>query len=395
MFALADCNNFFASCEMVFNPKLKDQPVVILSNNDGCIIARSQKAKELGIKMGEPIFHYKGRADIIRLSSNFELYSDMSHRVMQILASASPNIEIYSIDEAFFTLETEDEARSVREKVKKWTGIPLSIGLAPTKTLAKLASEMAKKHNGVFHLNEKMDQVLSEIEISEIWGIGRASVSRLKKQGIYSVLQLKETEDAWIRSVLGVNGYRTVLELRGKSCFEINEISEKKKSIVCSRSFGHKVADLEALYEAIATFAARAGEKLRGQGSRAGFLSIFLSGRENIATCHATLPNKTNETPELIRVAKMCVKRTFRAAEEYRKAGVLLGDFEDGIQPDFLVPPSKDRSKAMEVLDEINARYDKPMIRFAAEGTLQSWKSRRDFTTPKFTTRWTDLLKVR
>lgn len=399
MFGLADCNNFFASCEMVFNPKLRDQPLVILSNNDGCIIARSKKAKALGIKMGEPIFHYKNRADIIRLSSNFELYSDMSHRVMETLSTCSPDLEIYSIDEAFFSLEDhpqlKEEALHIREKVRKWTGIPISIGIAPTKTLAKLASEIAKKNDGAFVLREDMESTLGSIEVSEIWGIGRALAGRLKRKGIYSALDLKNAEDAWIRKMLGVVGYRTVLELRGKPCFELNEIPEKKKSIVCSRSFGSRVTKLEELHEAVSTFAARAAEKLREQESYASFLSVFLISNERIASCHATFPNASSYTPDFISAAKVGAEKLFDSNQEYRKAGVLIGDFTDISQPDLLNPPKVDRKIAMNVLDQINARYDKPKLQFAAEGIERSWKSKRDHTTPKFTTRWTDLLKVK
>lgn len=383
---------------MVFNPKLNGKPLVILSNNDGCIIARSAQAKALGLKMGEPIFHYKNRADIIRLSSNFELYSDMSHRVMQTLTTCSPDLEIYSIDEAFFSLENtphlKDEALAIREKVRKWTGIPISIGVAPTKTLAKLASKIAKKNDGAFVLTEDMDSVLAPIEISEIWGIGPALTGKLKKKGIYSVLDLKNTEDAWIRKTLGVIGYRTVLELRGNPCFKLEATPEKKKSIVCSRSFGHKVTKLEEIHEAVSTFAARAAEKLREQKSFASFLSVFLVSKEKMASCHATFPNATSFTPDFIHAAKTGAAKLFDPNLKYSKAGVLIGDFTDINQPDFLDSPKSDRKSAMKVLDEINARFDRPKMQFAAEGIERSWKSKRDHTTPKFTTRWTDLLKV-
>lgn len=397
MFALADCNNFFASCETVFNPKLKNKPLVILSNNDGCIIARSKKAKELGIKMGEPIFHYKGRTDILRLSSNFELYSDMSHRVMQTLATCSFDLEIYSIDEAFFYLDSPDlkkEAHRIREKVRKWTGIPISIGVAPTKTLAKLASKNAKKNDGASVLTENMESSLGSIEVGEIWGIGPALSTRLKKNGIYSVLDLKNASDSWIRKTLGVVGYRTVLELRGKPCFELNEIPEKKKSIVCSSSFGHKVTKLEEVYEAVSTFSARAGKKLREQMSYTSFLSVFLISKNGVASCHATFPNATSYTPDLIKAAKIGAGKLFDSTQIYRKAGVLIGDFTDIIQPDLINPPKQEHKIAMNILDEINALYDQPKIQFASEGFKKCWKSKRNHTTPKFTTRWSDLLKI-
>src|SRR5438105_11482001 len=237
MFALVDCNNFFASCEMAFDPKLEKRPLVVISNNDGCIIARSKKAKELRIKMGEPAFLYKGRKDIVMLSSNFALYADMSGRVMEVLSTFSPDMELYSIDEAFLVLNDrfEEIGAAMREKVRQWTGIPISVGIAPTKTLAKLANERAKKGNGVFVLNEQNRiKELEKTELEEIWGIGPGLAERLKNKGVYTAGQLCETEDNKLRKWLGVNGFRTVLELRGEPCFEITEIEEKKKSILCS-----------------------------------------------------------------------------------------------------------------------------------------------------------------
>ena len=399
MFALVDCNNFFASCEMVFNPKLEQKPLVILSNNDGCIIARSQKAKALGIKMGDPAYLYKDRKDIAMLSANFALYSDMSQRVMQTLDSFSPDMEIYSIDEAFFKLDEsknhQEASIAMRKKVKQWTGIPISIGVAPTKTLAKLASEVAKKANGVYVLTQdQIDAQLAQTELNDIWGIGSALAQRLKRQGIYTALQLSQADDTWIHKLLGVTGFRTVLELRGKPCFEICETPEKKKSIVCSRSFGQKVHQLPLLEEAIATFAASAAEKLREQESLAGFVSVFISTNQETGSCHIQLPNPSAYTPELISLAKQALAKIYRPNLEYRKAGVLLGDFTEVAQTDFITAPRKDKSEAMKVLDQINAKYDKPALRFAAEGIERPWKSKRAHTSPKFTTHWNDLLII-
>ncbi len=248
MFALVDCNNFYASCEEVFNPSLANHPVVILSNNDGCVIARSKKAKELGIKMGDPAFLYKERKEIRMLSSNFALYADMSERVMQTLESFSPEMEIYSIDEAFFHLEDslpfEEECLRMSQKVKQWTGIPISIGVAPTKTLAKLANRSAKQNQtGVFVLTcpEKIRSLLENTAPHEIWGIGSASGEKLKVKRIYTAAQLADASDSTIQSVLGISGLRTALELRSIPCFPLEEEAAKRQSIVCSRSFAEPI----------------------------------------------------------------------------------------------------------------------------------------------------------
>lgn len=400
MFALIDCNNFFASCEIVFNPKLENQPLVVLSNNDGCIIARSKKAKEIGIQMGDPAYLYNHRKDIVMLSANFPLYSDMSQRVMQTLSTFSYPMEIYSIDEAFLEIDEDESlekiAIAIRQKISQWVGLPVSVGIAPTKTLAKLAGEIGKKKNGVFVMNKSLvDEVLAKTEVADIWGIGRNLTQKLKRKGIYSAKQLADAEETWIRSMLGVNGEKILLELRSVPCFHLNETPEKKKSIVCSRSFGQKVTALPLLEEAVASFAAHAAEKLREQGSLANFISIFASTNQETGSISMQLPNPTAYTPELITLAKRGASQIYRPNHEYRKAGVLLGDFTDGTQIDFLTKPKKNKTEAMKILDEINAKYDKPILRFAAEGIERPWKSRRSNTSPKFTTSWADLLKVR
>lgn len=399
MFALVDCNNFFASCEIVFNPKLENQPLVVLSNNDGCIIARSKKAKEIGIQMGDPAYLYKNRADIVMLSANFALYSDLSHRVMQTLASFSYPMEVYSIDEAFLEIEEcellEKQAEAIRQRIKQWIGLPVSVGIAPTKTLAKLAGEMAKKQNGVSVITKKqVDEVLAKTEVSDIWGIGSGLTQKLKQKRIHTAKQLADTEETWIRNMLGVNGEKILLELRSVPCFQLNETPEKKKSIVCSRSFGQKMTELPLIEEAVASFAAHAAEKLREQESLTGFLSVFISTNQETGSISIQLPNPTAYTPELITLAKRGVSQIYRPNHEYRKAGVLLGNFTDGKQIDFLTKPRQDKRDAMKILDEINAKYDKPILRFAAEGIERPWKSRRSNTSPKFTTSWSDLLKV-
>lgn len=381
---------------MVFNPQWEKSALVILSNNDGCIIARSPQAKALGIKMGDPSYLYRQRSDILMLSANFPLYSDMSQRVMQVLSHFSCDMEIYSIDEAFLLLDgnVEEQAKALRDKVKKWTGIPVSVGVGKTKTLAKLASEIAKKEKGVFVLTEE-EEWLAQTELHEIWGIGSRTAATLKRNGIYTALQLCQTEDSLIQKWLGVTGYRTVLELRGTCCFELCDIPEKKQSIVCSRSFGKRVSELESLQEAVATFAAHAAEKLRGQKSLAQFLTVSLIDGEEGGSCHVQIPKATSYTPELISLAKEGLLRIYRPGREYKKAAVMLSDFcdEGSLQEDFLLS-SPEKKDIMKLIDQINTRYDKEAIRFAAEGIEKPWKSKRSHTTPHFTTSWSQLLKV-
>jgi len=418
MYALVDCNNFYASCEQVFNPRLENKPLIILSNNDGCVIARSQKAKDIGIQMGDAAFLYKDRAlrgEINMLSSNFTLYADMSQRVMQTLHSFSPEMEIYSIDEAFFILEeAADEALreqsvQVRRKVKQWTGIPISIGVAPTKTLAKIANKAAKKEKekeGVYVLADPaaIEERLSKTATEDIWGIGRALSDRLKRKGIYTASQLRKADDVWVRKLLGVTGFQTVLELRGTSCIELLDEPEKKKSIICSRSFAQKIEDFSYLEEAVASFASRAAEKLRDQESLAGFLSVFIATSPfqepyESRSCHIHLPNPTSFTPDLISLAKKGLAQIYRRGFGYKRAGVLLGEFseEQISQIDMITPNpgSEKKLRAMEMLDSVNARYDKPALRFAAEGIERHpWQSLRENSSPKFTTSWHELLRV-
>lgn len=394
MFALVDCNNFFASCEEVFNPNLSKKPLVILSNNDGCVIARSKKAKDAGIKMGDPAFLYKGRRDLQMLSSNFPLYSDMSARVMETLSTCTPDVEIYSIDEAF--LHFEGDPGKIREKVKQWTGISVSIGIGPTKTLAKLASEIAKKHaQGLYFYEEK---ILAKTAVSEIWGIGSRLALRLQKCGIHTAAELMNAPELKIKESLGVMGLRIVMELQGTPVFALNEEPEKKKSIVCSRSFGQRIVELPLLEEAVAFFAARAAEKLRDQEGFASFLSVFVStSRFETFSSHATLPVPSSYTPDLIQIAKKGLMKIFKPGESYRKAGVLLGDFCDvSSQPLdlFSPPPSPKKEAAMRLLDSINHRFEKGVVQFAAEGIEKPWKSSKANISPKYTTSWKELMKV-
>lgn len=411
MFALVDCNNFYASCEEVFNPSLCKYPLLILSNNDGCVIARSKKAKELGVKMGDPAFLYKDRKEIRMISSNFALYADMSERVMQTLESFAPEMEIYSIDEAFFCLEEnlafEEESLRIRQKVKQWTGIPISVGVGPTKTLAKLANHSAKKQPcgvSVLTCRDKIRELLEKTAPHEIWGLGEASSDRLRAKRIHTAAQLVDASDSLIQSVLGIGGLRTALELRGVSCFQLDEEAGKRQSIVCSRSFSEKVSDRAVLEEAIASFTSRAAEKLREQESRAGFLSVFIRTSPGALpfesrSCHVTLPIPSDYTPELIRLAKEAFGRIVTPGVAYKKAGVTLGDFSDAseLQTDLFTPSDADPKKSalMQTVDQINRRYEKELVRSAAMGFNRKWRSARSSASPNFTTAWDELPQVR
>ena len=344
IFALVDCNNFYASCERLFRPELNGKPVIVLSNNDGCIVARSNEAKALGMPMGAPLFkvkHLIARHKIHVFSSNYALYGDLSHRVMDVLRQMEPDVEVYSIDEAFIALpvtkvwDRVKYAAELRERVRKHVGIPVSIGIATTKTLAKIANRVAKKEaqfNGVFDLvgNAQIDQVLGKMEVNDVWGIGGRSTEKLKNRGIYTALDLKRADDTWIRKQLTVVGARTVMELNGISCISIENAPACPKSIMTSRSFGHPVTDIEDLREAVITFVSIAGAKLRKQGVEAGALNLFISTGpfdekaqySNNQTI--TLHQPTSSTPELITAALQGLKSLYRLGYRYRKAGVML-----------------------------------------------------------------------
>lgn len=417
LIALVDCNNFYVSCERVFNPRLCGKPVVILSNNDGCVIARSNEAKGLGIPMGAPAFQYRDlfqRHNVFVFSSNYALYGDMSHRVMQTLAQFTPDIEIYSIDEAFLKLGAEEPeafAQRIRQTVLQWTGIPVSIGISPTKTLAKVANRHAKKSQlgqGVFILTDPNLRkiLLSELLVEDVWGIGRKISTTLKKYGIHTAWDLAQTEEAWIKKTFSIVTLRTALELRGISCLSMNEAPPDKKSITTSRSFSRPITEEQELTEALSTYVARAAEKLRDQGSLASFIEVFLETsrfKENgayFAAIPITLPEPSNYTPLLIHHAKQGLHALFKKGLEYKKCGILLGGlvpskaFQSDLFAKHKISIEKQR-KLMLLIDKTNARYGTDTLKWAAQGLAQSWKMRQEHTSPRFTTRWSDLLSIR
>ncbi len=364
--------------------------------------------------MGAPIFQYTDfvkKYNVICLSSNFVLYGDMSNRVMKTLATFSPDMQVYSIDEAFLYLTKEqgyEYAKTMRETVLKWTGIPVSIGLGTTKTLAKIANEHAKKLDaGVFVLNtdEDVNNLLRDQPVTEIWGIGRRYGAFLNKNGILTALDLKNASDVWVKKNMSVVGLRTVWELRGISCIPFDEEDPPKKSICTSRSFGKVVKDIKDLHEAIATYAARAGEKVREQGSLATYMQVFMVHKEvgsdlyQQQQTHVVFPEPTAYTPTIISYAKAAVSSLFRTELSYRKAGVIMCDLvpEACFQPDLFSKGgvSKKKMQLMHLMDEVNERYGHQMLQMAAEGIDKGWKVKQINRTPRYTTCWDELLKVK
>lgn len=412
--ALVDCNNFYASCERVFNPKLWGKPIVVLSNNDGMIIARSNEAKELGIKMGEPLFKAEEiikKHNVYVFSSNYTLYGDMSHRVMTTLEHFSPEVEVYSIDEAFINLEglshqdLTEYCRLIRNTVRKWTGIPVSIGVAETKTLAKLANRFAKRipsNKGVLNLYglENKDYYLKNTEVADVWGVGRQYTKLLNLQNIYTAFDLANANEKWIRKKMTVMGLRTVLELRGIPCIEYEYFPPAKKAIVSSRSFGQTVQDISSVKEAVAYFVTRASEKMRCQKSSANLLSVFLRTNpfRKEAQYHngvlIQLPVPSDSTSELISYAMKGVEQIFRMGYNYYKVGVMLSGLVPTNQSQASFFDTEDRlkmAKITEVIDEVNKKNGTNTLFYAATGINRKWLTRADMRTPKYTTDWDQL----
>lgn len=414
VFALVDCNNFYVSCERAFNPRLAGRPVVVLSNNDGCIIARSDEAKALGIAMGTPAFK---AADILEknnvhiFSSNYTLYADISDRVMQTLSAFTPEIEIYSIDEAFLNLAAlsqnpQDYARHIKATVKKWTAMPVSIGIAHTKTLSKIANRIAKKSpdaGGVFDLTNAGDinALLRTIAVEHVWGVGIRTAIKLKRAKIKTALDLKNADTCWIRKKFGVVGLRTVYELRGDVCYCLEQNPPTRKQVAVSRSFGEPVEDIEKLKEATAAFAVRAGEKLRQEKLFANLISVFAATSPFIKNKYfnsqtTAFEVATNDTTELIRAACLCVEKLYRKGCLFKKCGVVLHSlvFENQIQHNLFDIADREKSKRlMCAVDLINTRFDSS-VHWAAEGLTQGWQVKFKRRSRRFTTDWSELLEI-
>lgn len=413
IFALIDCNNFYISCERVFNPELEGKPVVALSNNDGCIIARSNEAKALGIKMGEPYFRCKPLIERHRVrvfSSNYALYGDMSQRVMEILSHLEPEVEIYSIDEAFFRLPQANEESllenglNIRATVKKLVGIPVSIGYGPTKTLAKIANRIAKKHpehGGVFVLpDEGLDALLATIEVGDVWGIGQRQTQKLFTCGIRTALDLKNGNDTWLRKHLTVTGLRTAMELRGISCLPLEESPPPRKSVTSSRSFGQPVTDLVWLREALSSYIAIAAEKLRVEDLKTGCVQVYITtnrfreGEPQYANSKTiTLPIHTSSTPDLIHYADAVLRQLYRPGYAYKKVGVVLMDLVSAghVQTHLFLTSPKGQEALMSAMDQINRRWGRDTLHSAAAGFLRPWKNKQERRSPSYTTSWAEL----
>jgi len=419
LFALVDCNNFYVSCERVFNPQLEGKPVVVLSNNDGCIVARSNEAKALGIKMGEAFFKFCNVIEhhgVFVFSSNYTLYGDMSRRVFATLARFAPEIEIYSIDEAFLNLTGFEKGnvtaygQKIRATVKQWTGIPVSIGIAQTKTLAKIAGHVAKysaKVEGVLDLTipEYRKEALAVTPVGNVWGIGRRLSKRLTAKGIETALQLSEVDDGWIRKQMGIMGVRMVHELCGVSCFPLQLSAPPKKGITCSRSFGRPVTTLNEMKEAVAAYASRAAVELRKQNSVAGHLTVYMmtnrfkvkEPRHN-EEVSIKLPVATDNTGELIHYASGAVEKIFKRGYKYKKAGVILTELSPACQSQTDMFDSLDRDrmeKLMDALDAVNVQMGTRTLQFAAQGSTQPWSMRCERRSPNYTTNWNELMQAK
>jgi len=419
-YALIDCNNFYASCERVFDPTLKNRPLVILSNNDGCVIARSKEAKEMGVEMGVPEFKIRPlihQKQIAVRSSNYALYGDMSNRVMESLRSLTPNIEVYSIDEAFAELSNRviptfhRYGMELRQRVLQWTGMPVSVGIAPTKTLAKIANEAAKsdpEREGVWVLDSQIavEKLLRQTPVSDIWGVGKNYSANLNKYGINTAWELSCQADSWIRKEMKVTGLRTVIELRGTPCLRVDETTEPRKGILSSRSFGKPVTELCDLKEAVSAFASRAAEKLRAQYCVASNVSVVLvtNKYENQAARYKfgmdiALPNPTADTPTLSEIAGLCVEQLFEKGKTYKKAWVMLTGIipQQEIQSDLFGGNnySKKQHSLMESMDGINAKFGKRTMSVAGSGIDQPWQMKQQHLSKRYTTHWDELMEVR
>ncbi len=414
--ALIDGNNFFVSCERVFDLRLEGRPVVVLSNNDGCVVARSNEAKALGVKMGTPWFQMRDltrRHGIVALSSNYALYADMSDRMMAILGQFSPEQEIYSIDECFLgldgfaRLDLLDYGRRIRQRIRQWIGIPVCVGIAATKTLAKLANHCAKKglagSDGVCDfgrlLPAELARLFAAIPVGEVWGVGPRLTKSLGALGIATVEALRTSDPQTMRARFSVTLERTIAELNGNACIALAEDAPNKQQIISSRSFGRYVHDLEPLGEAVASYIAIAAEKLRSQGSLAGMVQVYIRTNPHKAGAPqyqrgltVPLPAATDDTLRLTRAALWALKRIYRPGYAYQKAGVALLELSAAATPQLsLFSRGKDNGRLMQAMDRINAIWGRGTLRSAAEGIEKGWKMKRERMSPEYTTHWAQL----
>lgn len=418
--ALVDVNNFYVSAERVFNPRLEGRCVVVLSNNDGCVVARSAEVKALGVAMGGPWFKLKDLArqhNIIALSSNYALYADMSNRVMTVLGEFSARQEIYSIDECFLdmsglTVNFTEYGTQIRSRILQWLGLPVCVGFAPTKTLAKLANHVAKKRpefGGVCDLTamsaQQVDALLRGIAVGEVWGVGRKLNQHLQQGGISTVQQLRDFDLHRLRNRFGVVMERIVRELRGEPCLDMTDVTPPRQQIISSRSFGQPVTMLEDLQEAVSAYMSTAAVKLRGQGSVAGSVHVYILTNEHKKNepqytpgITLALRKATDDTMQLVAAANAGLRRIFRPGYRYKKAGVMLSEISPAhiVQEELFadVIPDDKSLRLMAVMDGINARMGKHAIRLASDGVEQNWRMNRGSMTPAYTSDWEELAEV-
>ncbi len=418
MYALVDCNNFYASCERVFNPKLIGKPIVVLSNNDGCIIARSQEAKDIGLPMGAPIHELRNMVELHNVqvfSANFQLYGDMSHRVMRILNSYVPQMEIYSIDESFLSMDSLDIKKDyidfgikMRTDILKSTGIPVSVGIAPTKVLAKICNHVAKKKtkSGVFYWDSVQDKdaFLKDLPVQEIWGVGRKTSYKLNELGIYNALQFKNCNEMWLRKNFSVTELRIATELKEIPCLNL-ETKAPRKNILSSRTFGKPVYTIEGLEEAVSSYITRGSEKLREQGSLASFVYVSIKTNMhrkdlpqyfNYAIVATKCPTAYN--PDLIKTGFAALHSIFKPGFRYKKATImLLGLVPDSQAPLDLFESDDTYNKKMSLMkqfDNLNATYGREVVKYASSGLKQPWRNKKEMCSPQYTTNWEHLLRV-
>lgn len=425
MKAIVDCNSFYCSCEKVFQPHLHNQPVVVLSNNDGCIISRSDEAKALGVGMAGPFFMAKPlikKHCVAVFSSNYNLYGDMSWRIMEVLKQTvgKEAVEVYSVDEAFLHLEhynagqLQTLSENLRDTIEQWTGVRVSIGVAPTKTLSKIANKIAKQDKEqsqcitILDTDEKVIKALQTTKVGDVWGVGSRYADKLQQLGIATAWHLSNLTEAWARKNLGgVVGVRLIKELRGEHAIEMKDQLETKKMIATTRMFGNTVTELNDIKEAVATYASRAAEKLRRQNSAASVISTFLITQEKIdgpafkhvltVSTYTTLPEPTALTNQLIKPAVCMAEQLFQPGKRYKKAGVILSGLvpDSSIQANLFEQQKSIGRFLMEQIDNINFSMRGDVVKFASSGTKKDWKMRQAFHSPRYTTRWKELCEVR
>lgn len=412
--ALVDCNNFYVSCERLFRPDLLKVPLVVLSNNDGCVVSRSNEAKALGVKMGQPWFECQALAEqhgIVALSSNYALYADISNRVMGIVAAFSPRHEVYSIDECFVDLtgipQVRDVGYAIRERVGRWTGIPVCVGIGPTKTLAKLANHVAKKHprsKGVFNYNalteDQKTRLLQRISVGDLWGVGRKLTQRLALHGVRTVQDLRAAHVPTLRAEFGVVMEKTQRELQETPCIELQEMQPDRQQIISSRSFGCMVTELPVLKDALSTFVANACAKLRAQNSHAAVIQVFLQTNrfrqdqpQHMPSLAVPLTYPTHDSLEVNRWAAYLCERMYKPGYQYKKAGVVLSEIcpASHHQGDLLEPGPPLNERLMQALDALNQRYGRGTVKVSTQGAYQGWQMLQERKSPNYTTCWEEV----